>query len=41
MVLVNWCCYYFAGLVVFNVCLNAVSSATNLVKIKIVGKSNP
>lgn len=38
MELLTWCCYYFAAIVVFNVCLNAVAAATDLVKIKIVGK---
>lgn len=38
MELLTWYCYYFAAIVVFNVCLNAVSAATDLVKIKIVGK---
>lgn len=37
MELLNWCCYYFAAIVIFNVCLNAVSAATDLVKIRIVG----
>jgi hypothetical protein len=35
MDLVVWTCYYFAALVIFDVCVNAVSSATNLVKIRI------
>lgn len=38
MELIMWCCYYFAAIVVFNVCLDAVAAATDLVKIKIVGK---
>lgn len=38
MELIMWCCYYFAAIVVVNVCLDAVSAATDLVKIKIVGK---
>lgn len=38
MELITWCCYYFAAIFVFNVCLNVVAAATDLVKIKIVGK---
>ncbi len=38
MELLTWCCYYFAAIVVFNVCLNAVAAATDLVKVKIVSK---
>ena len=38
MELIMWSCYYFAAIVMFNVCLDAVSAATDLVKIKIVGK---
>lgn len=38
MTLLMWCCYYFAAVVVFNVCLNAVAQATDLVKIRIVSQ---
>lgn len=38
MELLRWCCYYFAAIVIFNVCLNTVAAATDLVKIRIVGK---
>ena len=38
MELIMWRCYYFAAIVMFNVCLDAVAAATDLVKIKIVGK---
>ncbi len=36
MTLLLWSCYYFAAIEIFNVALNAVSAATDLVKIKIV-----
>lgn len=36
MELITWSCYYFAAIVVFNVCLNAVAGATDLVKIRII-----
>lgn len=36
MELLLWCAYYFAAIFVIHVCLNAVSQATDLSKIKIV-----
>ena len=36
MTLLLWSCYYFMFVEIFNGALNAVSAATDLVKIKIV-----
>ena len=38
MDLVNWTCWYFAGVFLVNISLSAIAAATDLVKIRIVGK---
>lgn len=38
MVLLRWCIYYFAILFIADVCMNAISAACDLAKIRIVGR---